>query len=400
MRASLIGDPAVAPTERPIRLFIELLVFVAAESTLLFDSADLSPGFRIGAPLLVLCFALLGLPVFRRSKRRATVTALVEIAMLLALPALHAGTPTLTFLVVASAFRTGTTLSGRRWVLLVAAECVLVVAALIAFPHQGNGDHSRGHVIETTAYAILALSLVLAAIRYANSARSAFDALSAAHAELQQNVLRIGELATLRERERIALDLHDGLGHDMTSLTMQIEAARTIVVADQEAAGAYLSRAHAMSLQVLSAVRRSVHAIGNDPLERDALDVAIPHVCEQFALASGTAVAIDIGPLPLLEASTTTHIVNIVREALTNIGKHAAATEIAVGAAADARGVLVTINDNGRGFVPSLNESGHGLRGMRSRAQAIGAKIQIESALGSGSRVRIALPVAETVLTR
>jgi signal transduction histidine kinase len=398
MRASPIGNPAVAPTERPIRLFIELLVFVAAESTLIFDSADLSPAFRVGAPLLVLCFALLGLPVFRTSKRRATVTALVEIAMLLALPALHTRMPTLTFLVVASAFRTGTTLSGRRWVLLVAAECGLLVGALIVFPHQGNGDQSRGHVIETAAYAILALALVLAAIRYANSARSAFDALSVAHAELQQNVLRIGELATLRERERIALDLHDGLGHNMTSLTMQIEAARTIVGADQEAAGAYLSRAHAMSLEVLSAVRRSVHEIGSDPLERDALDVAIPHVCEQFALASGAAVAIDVRAMPSFDPSTTTHIVNIVREALTNIAKHAAATHIAVHAAAEPDGVLVTIDDNGRGFTPGLNESGHGLRGMRSRAQAIGAKIQIESALGSGCRVRLAVPVAQPVL--
>jgi signal transduction histidine kinase len=348
--------------------------------------------------LMVVVFALLGLPVVRDGERRARFAAVLELAILLSLAILHAGMPTLIFIVVASAFRHGMTLPARLWTLFVAAEFALLVGALLLSPHI-RGEHSPAWIISTGGYAAVALTLVLASIRYAHSARAAFDELSSVHAELQRNVSRIGELATLRERERIALAIHDGLGHEMTSLAMQIEAARCLLETTAPAEP-FLSRAHATSLQVLAAVRRSVHDNSSDPLERDPLDSAIRRVCDRFALASGIDLSLDANQLPPLSPPTTTHIVNIVREALTNVGRHAGASAISVRATVNDGELTVIVEDNGRGFAPALNESGHGLHGMRSRAEAIDASIEIRSVPGAGCSVRIVVPLEAGLIAR
>jgi signal transduction histidine kinase len=110
-------------------------------------------------------------------------------------------------------------------------------------------------------------------VSYANIARRAYAALAQAHEELRRHVDRVGELAALRERERIAQDIHDAIGHELTVLTLQLESAAHALASHPAAVD--VSWAHATSLQVLADVRRAVREINVDPLERDPLDVAI-----------------------------------------------------------------------------------------------------------------------------
>jgi two-component system, NarL family, sensor histidine kinase UhpB len=103
--------------------------------------------------------------------------------------------------------------------------------------------------------------------------------------------------------------------------------------------------------------------------------------------------------LPSFSAPTTTHVVNVVREALTNAMRHAGARSIRVETSSEAAAVIIAVEDDGCGFVPDLNISGHGLRGMRSRAAAIGATLEIRSVPGSGSVVRMRLPIVRSGAT-
>jgi signal transduction histidine kinase len=78
---------------------------------------------------------------------------------------------------------------------------------------------------------------------------------------------------------------------------------------------------------------------------------------------------------------------------LTNATRHGHARSVRVEARADGTAVIVAIADDGCGFVPDLNATGHGLRGMRSRAAAVGASLEITSAPGAGSVVRLRVPL-------
>jgi signal transduction histidine kinase len=144
---------------------------------------------------------------------------------------------------------------------------------------------------------------------------------------------------------------------------------------------------------------QACRAISANPLERDPLDVAIARICRNFEDDSGIALRVEARSLPALSAPTTTHVVNVVREALTNAMRHAGARSIRVETSAEPTAVIIAVEDDGCGFVPDLNISGHGLRGMRSRAAAIGASLEIRSVPGSGSVVRMRLPIAHSGAT-
>jgi signal transduction histidine kinase len=140
----------------------------------------------------------------------------------------------------------------------VAVQSVLLVAAW----HETR--YAPDWFLETACNTIVALTLVLAAVRYAKDAHVAYEELSAAHAELRVQVDRVSKLAALRERGRIAREVHEALGHELTSLAMQIEVGRRLVGPELPAgdiwanhpANVHLSRAHVMALQILGDVRR------------------------------------------------------------------------------------------------------------------------------------------------
>lgn len=372
-------------------------MFFASEGVVLFrDTEGKSTVQYVAGALLIAVFALLGVP-WLRERVGATRGAIADLVVLGILPIASGSMSPVTLLVVAASFRNGMALTRRQWLIFTAGNIALLVVSALFVIHHGS-EHTRSWTIETAAYAGVALALVLTAIQYANSARTAYEALTVAHAELRRHADRVGEVAALRERERIALEIHDSLGHELTTLVIQIEAARSFVD-DDDSAASYLSRAHAMSLQALAAVRRSVQKISSDPLERDALDTAIRRVCERFGRMSGIELAVFPDELPVLPPSDTTHIVNIVREALTNVARHAGARHIVVRAHTE-RGLLtMQVQDDGRGFDPRSNESGQGLRGMRSRAREIGATLEIRSSPSGGCTVHLVVPLhAEAIL--
>jgi signal transduction histidine kinase len=394
MRPELHGGPDDAFSRRLPAIIDTVVFLVAGVAAFGGDPAERTP-FKLGA-MVVLLAAYFILGVLGRRRRGAAVAfAAADVAVIIVMAVVHEPAIAMALIVVGSSFRAGTRMMLSQWWIFALVD---VVVLGIVLARAANADsHTTTWTLQLAGFFIVALAIVQAAVSYANAARSAYGALALAHDELRKHVDRIGELAALRERERIALDIHDAIGHELTVLSMQLESASHALAAHALAShpsAADVSRAHAASLRALAFVRGTVHEINADPLERRPLDVAIRGVCRNFGAGSGIALRLEATALPALSLATTTHVVNIVREALTNATRHGHARSVRVEARTDDAAVIVAIEDDGCGFVPDLNASGHGLRGMRSRAAAVGASIEISSAPGAGSLVRMRVPLA------
>lgn len=199
--------------------------------------------------------------------------------------------------------------------------------------------------------------------------------------------MRIEDQATLQERNRIARDIHDSLGHSLTALNLQLETALKLFSANPEKAKMFLTEAKRLGSTALQDVRQSVSTMRSDPLQGRSLEDAIASLIEGFVRSTGISPTCSI----FLEHSISTDIAivvyRIVQEALTNISKYAAATEVQIQLQATAAELYVRIQDNGKGFNLDENSSGFGLQGMRERTLALGGQLAIDSAPGDGCRI-------------
>lgn len=203
---------------------------------------------------------------------------------------------------------------------------------------------------------------------------------------------RIEEMATLEERNRIARDIHDSLGHSLVALNIQMETALALWQDDPDKAYAFLVEAKQLGSEALQAVRQSVSAIRSDPLQGQALSGAIATLIHEFQRTTRVLPACRINLSQPLSNPVNTVVYRIVQEGLTNICKHAEATAVQIQLQTTASGLLLTIQDNGKGFWIDENRIGFGLQGMRERTTALGGELEITSAPGAGCRITARLP--------
>jgi two-component system sensor histidine kinase DesK len=199
----------------------------------------------------------------------------------------------------------------------------------------------------------------------------------------QEEVRRLGERA---ERERIARDLHDLLGHTLSLIALKAELARKLAIRAPERAADEMAQVEQLARSSLDEVRLALHDMRRATLEQEVAQLRL------------TMEAADI-PLELhisevaLELACESALAYALREACTNIIRHAHATRAQVNLHSEGDYVRLEISDNGRGGV---SESGNGLRGMRERIHACGGKLQVSAARGQGCRLSIAVPRLKT----
>lgn len=216
--------------------------------------------------------------------------------------------------------------------------------------------------------------------------------LESANRQLRQYALRIEDMATLQERNRIAREIHDALGHSLTVFNLHLEAALRLWDTDPTEAKDLLTEAKQLGGSALKDVRQSVAALRADPLQGQSLTGAIASLITDFQRStriSPTSTLEFEEPLPQ-EIKTTTY--RIVQEALTNICKYAEATAVQIRITATDRLLQILVADNGKGFNLDHNTTGFGLQGMQERSLALGGKLEIVTAPGTGCRVMAELP--------
>lgn len=223
-------------------------------------------------------------------------------------------------------------------------------------------------------------------------ARQAATAVHAVrlHAEVQASRERL-VLAREEERRRLRRDLHDGLGPTLAAQAMRVEAARDLVRTRPDAAAELLDEVLTSCTEAVAEVRRVSRGLRPPALDEVGLAEAVEQAVS--GLADGARVRIDTGPLPPLPAAVEVAAYAIVREALTNVARHAAATSVAVRLAAAGSALHVEIRDDGRGL-PAAPRAGVGTRSMRERAAELGGRCTVTAAPGGGTLVSAHLPFA------
>jgi len=197
------------------------------------------------------------------------------------------------------------------------------------------------------------------------------------------------------EKSRIARDLHDDLGSSLTEIGLQANLAqRTHLSAGQmtEQFGLIADKTRAM----VSALDVIVWTV--DP-EENTLQATADYLggyAEEFLAASGLDrrlhIPVELPPVTV-DGHTRHGLFLAVKEALNNIVRHARATTVEFSIAAPAGVLHIAITDNGVGFDAATGPAGHGVENLQKRLEALGGKCQIQSQPGSGTTVRLALPI-------
>jgi len=204
------------------------------------------------------------------------------------------------------------------------------------------------------------------------------------NARLRQSHEQIRQLAATAERERIGRDLHDLLGHTLSLITLKLELSRKLFDRDPAAARRELTEAEDVARHALAEVRTAVTGIRAAGFAAELASAAL--------LLRASGVQFDsqqqVANLP---ESVECGLALVLREAATNIARHAHATRARASMVRSGDDVQLLIEDNGRGGV---HLQGNGLRGMRERVQALGGSLRLDSPPGAGTRLEIEVPLA------
>ncbi len=212
------------------------------------------------------------------------------------------------------------------------------------------------------------------------------DRLEAERATSSARVL----LAQEAERRRIAQELHDEVGQSMTAILLVL--GRAADDAD-EPLREELHQAQEITRESLDEVRRLVRRLRPGVLDDLGLISALSSLTHDFATHTGLRVVRRFdADLPVLDEETELVLYRVAQESLTNAARHADAERLEVGLARVDGAVTLTIADDGRGIEAA--HEGAGIRGMRERALLIGAALDITSAPGTGTRIRLTAPLS------
>ncbi len=214
--------------------------------------------------------------------------------------------------------------------------------------------------------------------------------------QLARSVWRVQE----DERRRLARELHDGIGQNLTALRHRLENLAAHAVLDAEA-GAQLGTAIALCSTALDETRSLSRLLRPQILDDLGLEPALRWLARSVAETAGIEIELDLHlPEPGLDGELATLVFRVVQEGLNNIGKHAAARNAVVRLSTRADQLQLLIVDDGRGCdsANALASASHGqsagIASMRERLRLFGGQLQFRSAPGEGTQLRAFLPLA------
>lgn len=275
----------------------------------------------------------------------------------------------------------------------------LIIPSMIAGDWQG--------VIQSGTGILTAMVFVILFTRIAareNTARLEIERLAgelkAANQKLREYAVQIEELATTQERNRLAREIHDSLGHYLTVVNVQLEAAKTVLAHDPTRALSALEKAQTLTKNGLAEVRRSVAALRASPIDNLALPEAMQPLLAECRTGGIEAELTISGSPGELDPKIKLTLYRVAQEGLTNVRKHAQASRVDVTLDyANPGAVRLTVQDDGAGAESQNEADGFGLLGIRERVNLLGGEVQTWSKPGEGFTLDVQLPIStkETV---
>ncbi len=224
-------------------------------------------------------------------------------------------------------------------------------------------------------------------------AESLAEQLADANHRLGDYAVQAEELATTQERNRLAREIHDNLGHYLTVANVQIQAAQALLEKDPARAAVALEKAAGLTQEGLAAVRQSVSSLRESPFGRQTLAEAIAHLADEMqATGIVTEFQQEGAPRPLNPRAELT-LYRAAQEGLTNTRKHARASRVDLTLSyLDPAAVSLVVRDNGIGADSAAGAAGFGLLGLQERARQLGGRVEVTTDPGQGFRLAVELP--------
>ncbi|MDO9019712.1 MAG: sensor histidine kinase [Deltaproteobacteria bacterium] len=196
------------------------------------------------------------------------------------------------------------------------------------------------------------------------------------------------------ERRRLARDLHDDLGQELTAMRFEVEALRALAARDHERAGlarlaASLDRSHLGVRAILESLRPRI-------LDEEGLAEAVRWLARQFGERTGCECAVEVALPGEPDAQVGLVAFRIAQESLTNVARHAGASRVTVTLACDGDGLRLEIADDGPPRSAAHLEPGRGMTGMHERAVGVGGQVSVTARSPRGTLVRATLPFRPT----
>jgi signal transduction histidine kinase len=210
--------------------------------------------------------------------------------------------------------------------------------------------------------------------------------------EAQRAQAELRRLEVLEERERIAKELHDGVIQSLFAVGMSLQGAAAFAETDDvsrriEGAVEDIDRA-------IRDLRNYIFGLRPGILADRQLDQALRELGAEFEGRSGVVTVVDVDPTVASElASVASDVVQLTREALSNVGRHAEATTCRVSLYRAPDGAVLEVDDDGSGFDTASASTGLGLANLRDRLKSLGGALDIHSLNGEGTTVRATLPL-------
>jgi signal transduction histidine kinase len=251
--------------------------------------------------------------------------------------------------------------------------------------------------IPTFAFVIGMCATALEAIRGKQRAESLFADLERAHSALQRYAEQARELAISEERNRVAREIHDSLGHYLVVVNVQLEAAGKLLDRDPEKAREAVTRAKSAASETLSEVRRSVRALKPSAMEKRTGLGALAALVREFK-DSGILVSFEVvGKARDLSPEADLLLYRALEEGLTNALKYSGGSRVEAKLTFEPSRVRLTVADDGRGPSGKYQEpggTGFGIQGLEERASALGGSVSASAADGGGFVLEVELPTS------
>jgi signal transduction histidine kinase len=216
--------------------------------------------------------------------------------------------------------------------------------------------------------------------------------LEGANLQLAAYAAQAEELAMTQERNRLAREIHDNLGHYLTIVNVQIEAAKVVMASNPDRALDAMNKAQELAQKGLTRVRESVAALRESPVSNRLLHEAVSSLVEEVRSAGiVTEFKVAGEPIPL-ENKVALALYRAAQEGLTNVRRHARASRVDILLDFRPSEVRLEVKDNGVGAAE--HTGGFGLLGIRERLQLVGGRLEISTGAGKGFSLTASVPVS------
>jgi len=364
--------------------------YVTTAGIAVAEVLEMRPGTRMAVTIVELALFAALLPLtFRAMDARnrtvfvfmAALLTVVDVGVMFTGPAVHYGA--ILFFIVC------TVVAMRMPLAVVLAWDGAAVASLLAcLLFQGQKDWLSTTL--TFAAGFAAFGAFAFAIRQAQRARAESEHLLE---ELTSAQGRLRELAVMEERQRLAREMHDAVGHHLTASAVLLDGAARLIAAEPERATRMVATSREQVREGLAELRAAVTALHEGSASAQGLGEVLRALVDVYSQATDAKVTLDLPPdLPEPDPQRKMVLVRTAQEALTNVQKHAQATRVAMELRLRAGSYVLACTDNGRGCSSAATGSGFGLGNLRARAAVFGGSVTLQPGEAGGTVLRLELP--------